>query len=444
MITTFVRRQLYVFAILAAISVSWVALQYSDIKSAAGIGHYKVSAQFGDISGLYPRALVTYRGVDVGKVTSVEVTADGARVNMDINNGVHVPKDATLAINSTSAIGEQFVDFVSDAKAGPYLASGAIVPETQTVQLGQIGPVLDNLDKLLESVPQDATARVLGELDTSFGGSADDLRGIIEQTSKLVAAAQEEIQPTTSLIKNLVPVLKTQNALGSTTTAYVESLASLSSQLKASDADFRSLITTTPLATGATNTLINRLRPNLPTLLRDGTTIASVLNVYTPNLRTLLIQYPALVARLQSALFPHADEGIVKLDLKANLDDPSSCLKGYIPVDTRRSPGDTSAIDTPYNLHCTAASDAPQSFRGARNAPCPNDADLRSATPEGCGLAFGTESQAQQSVEGAAKGSAKASKSAPPATGMLELMGGSATTKGGTAWQDLLTGPLGQ
>ncbi len=438
MITTFVRRQLYVFALLAVLSVSWVALQYSDVKSAAGIGHYKISAQFADISGLYPRALVTYRGVDVGKVTSVEVTANGARVNMDINNGVRVPKDATLKINSTSAIGEQFVDFVSDAKAGPYLASGAVVPEAQTVQLEQIGPVLDNLDTLLKSVPQDATARVLDELDTSLGGSADDLRAIIDQTSRLVAAARDDVGPTTDLIRNLVPVLKTQRDLGATTTAYVASLASLSSQLKASDGDIRSLIATTPGATGVTNTLINRLRPNLPSLLRDGTTIASVLNVYSPNLRTLLIQYPALVARLESALFPHADQGIVKLDLKANLNDPSSCLKGYIPVDSRRSPGDTSALDTPANLHCEAPSDAPQSYRGARNAPCPNDPNLRSATPEGCGLSFGSEGQALQSV----KGGTTADNSAPPATGMLELMGGSATANGGTAWQDLLTGPL--
>lgn len=438
MITTFVKRQLFVFAILAIVSVTGVAVFYSQVPSAVGIGHYRVSAQFGDISGLYPRALVTYRGVEVGKVTAVDLTDGGARVKMNIDNGVQVPKDATLKINSTSAIGEQFADFSSDSTGGPFLADGSVVPEAQTVQLGQIGPVLDNLDSLLKSVPKAATTRVLEEVDTSLGGSADDLRGIIDETARLVASAQQAIEPTTDLVRNLTPVLETQRALGSTTTSYVNSLASLTGQLRASDPDLRRLIANVPTATDTVSTLIDRLRPNLPTLLKQTTTTASVLNVYNPNLRQLLIEYPALIGRLEAALYPHADEGIVKLDLKTNLDDPPSCLKGYIPVDSRRSPADTSSKDTPVNLHCEGASSAAPSFRGARNAPCPNDPGRRSATPAGCGLNFGSEDQALKSLNSGPK----EHTAAQHVPGMLELMGGTPMAQRGTSWQDLLTAPL--
>jgi phospholipid/cholesterol/gamma-HCH transport system substrate-binding protein len=434
MITRLVRRQLAIFTILATVALLFTAFKYANAPAAVGLGRYELSAQFKDTSGLYPRAIVTYRGVDVGKVSALDLNEDGVLVRMSIDSSVRVPKDVSVRINSTSAIGEQYVDLVPNGH-GPSLVSGAIVPESQTVEMPQISPVLESLNSLLESVPKAKTTAVLDEVDAALGGSSQDLGDVIDQTSRVVDEAQQEIASTTALISNLSPLLDTQADLGDQTRSYVTALSSFTEQLEASDPDLRRILSNAPGAVGETDELIDSLRPKLPTLLRDASTTADVLNVYTPNVRQLFIQYPALQSRIQSMLLRHADEGAVKLDLRTSINNPPSCLDGYIPVSERRDPSDTSLTDTPAVLHCEQASDAPSGVRGARNALCPNDPSRRAATPAGCGLFFGGSNHAEGRT-------ASGSGDAPP-VGMLDMLGGTSSDPGGESWKMLLTDPLG-
>jgi ABC-type transporter Mla subunit MlaD len=127
MLTPLIRRQLRVFVVLTIACVGLTTVVYARVPQQMGIGVYDVSADFRDASGLYPRAMVTYRGVKVGTVSALELDGDGARATLQLKSGTDIPADAVAELHSTSAIGEQYIDLVP-GKATSYLEDGAVIP----------------------------------------------------------------------------------------------------------------------------------------------------------------------------------------------------------------------------------------------------------------------------------------------------------------------------
>lgn len=387
LLTGFIRKQLAVFGVIAAVALGLTVFTYSHVPAMLGIGVYDVTADFPDATGLYPNANVTYRGVLIGKVTKFGVGPHGAIVTMRIGSSHQVPADVAVQLHSTSAIGEQYVDLVPADDHGPYLTDGMVIPASRTAPMPQIGPVLDQLNTLLASVPRKATSNVLDQVNQGLGGSGPDLQQVVDSSSGLVETARAQIQATTGLIDTLQPVLGTQAALGSSTVAYADSLAGLTGALAGDNAGVRHLIDTTPGSLAQASGLVDDVHSVLPMLLTNLTTNAQVLDTYLPNLRQILALYPATVARLQGTLNPRARYGDVQLDLRAGIDNPPSCSTGYLPTGQRRQPSATAVRSVDGTAHCAVASSDPRSVRGDRNLPCPRSGG-RAALPAGCGLVF--------------------------------------------------------
>ena len=79
MLTRFIKIQLVLFTILTIIALTVLGWYYLRIPSLVGIGQYKLYADLPRSGGLYATANVTYRGTQIGKVTTVEPTENGAR-----------------------------------------------------------------------------------------------------------------------------------------------------------------------------------------------------------------------------------------------------------------------------------------------------------------------------------------------------------------------------
>ena len=112
MLDRLTRIQLAIFAIVTVLTVGAISIFYLHLPAAVGIGSYKVTADFVAGGGLYQNANVTYRGVTVGRVESVELSDDGVVAHMRLNSGTPVPENVTATVKSVSAIGEQYVDLV--------------------------------------------------------------------------------------------------------------------------------------------------------------------------------------------------------------------------------------------------------------------------------------------------------------------------------------------
>lgn len=434
-LTPIVRRQLRVFVVLTIACVGLTTVVYARVPQMLGIGVYDVSADFQDASGLYPRAMVTYRGVEVGTVSALHLDGDGARATLELDSGTDIPADAVAELHSTSAIGEQYVDLVPGTSTS-HLEDGAVIPWQRTREMPQISPVLDKLNGLLKSVPTAKTRRVLTQIDEGLGGSGDDLGGVIDSTSEIVQAASDELASTTSLISTLQPVLATQQDEMGHTQAYAASLARFTDELAAHDGDLRALLDSSPKDLDRLRGVVDGVRPTLPKMLENTTTDARVLNTYLANLEQILVVYPATVARLQATVNPRAKQGDVQLDLRANLDAPRHCTSGYVAPGARRSPSDGSVRRVDGTAHCSVGSADPSSVRGARNLPCPNSA-ARAPLPAGCGLHFGSSDRS-------ASGRPVLTDLAALMLAARDLDGAHGTPLDTTAgWQSLVLGPLG-
>jgi phospholipid/cholesterol/gamma-HCH transport system substrate-binding protein len=78
-LTRFIRVQLALFSILTLIALGWY---YLEVPRPVGLGQYTLYADLPASGGLYRTADVTYRGIEIGKVTDVEPTEHGARATM--------------------------------------------------------------------------------------------------------------------------------------------------------------------------------------------------------------------------------------------------------------------------------------------------------------------------------------------------------------------------
>ena len=110
MITRSTKLKLVAFAALAVLGMAYLGFNYVGLDRALLGGGYEVAADFRDSGGIFVNAEVTYRGIEVGRVTDMELTDDGVRVRLRIDPGTDpIPADTDAVVATRSAVGEQYV-----------------------------------------------------------------------------------------------------------------------------------------------------------------------------------------------------------------------------------------------------------------------------------------------------------------------------------------------
>ena len=168
MLTRLIKRQLVIFGILTAVALLVLGIYYLQIPTLMGIGQYQLKAELPASGGLYPTANVTYRGITIGKVTAVEPTEKGAEATMSISSKFKIPLDAVANVHSVSAVGEQYLDLVSEGKAHGFFSPGQTM--TKGTVPSEIGPALDTANRGLAVLPKDKIGQLLDETAEAVGG----------------------------------------------------------------------------------------------------------------------------------------------------------------------------------------------------------------------------------------------------------------------------------
>ena len=96
-LTRTVWRQLAILAAVTVIACGIMAFGFINVPALLGIGRYTVTVDLPATGGLYPTSVVTYRGSEIGRVTSVDVTRNGARAVLTLDSDVEVPAEVTAA-----------------------------------------------------------------------------------------------------------------------------------------------------------------------------------------------------------------------------------------------------------------------------------------------------------------------------------------------------------
>ncbi|MCW2731666.1 MAG: virulence factor Mce family protein [Mycobacterium sp.] len=384
MLTRFIKIQLAIFTVVSIIGVVVMAFTYIQAPTLLGVGRYEVKLHLPSSGGLYRFSNVTYRGVEVGKVTDVALTPTGAIATMSIATSPNIPADLEAAVQSVSAVGEQYVDLRPRTDSGPYLQNGSEITAENATIPAPVGPVLDKVSKLVGTFPKDRLSALLDETYKGFNGAGDDFGSLLDSGATLSADLNGVADQTRQLAEDTRPLLEGQAGTADSIRTWARSLAGITGQVAADDPKLRNVLQTFPGFSDEVSGLLNQLKPTLPVLLANIGTVGEILMTYNASLEQLLVLLPPYIAQQQSYSSTSDSTGAPRGDFAATVSDPPACTVGFLPPTSWRSPDDMSDIDTPDGLYCKLPQDSPISVRGVRNFPCIRKPGKRAPTVAIC------------------------------------------------------------
>jgi len=374
-----VKIQLAAFVIISVLGILYVGLNYVGIHVTSG--PFTVRLMLNDTGGIFPDADVTERGVDIGRVGSMRLTADHqVEVSLQIKHSAKIPSNVRATVANLSAVGEQYVDLEPQTSDGPYLHEGSVIPASAaTVPLDDATILLD-LDRLVNSVDKQHLATVIDELGKGFDGVGPALQALIDNGNKLTQAAIDSLPQQLKLIDDSKTVLNTQNDVAGELKSWAASFASFSDQLRRSDPDLRSLLDNGVTASQQLQGLLQDNASALPTLLGNLITFNGIQQVRLPYVKAILQLLPPQVA---GGFYVTPGDGTAHFGMvqQTPQDQPQnpcsfgylsgSQASGYAPTKLRSNSGG-SQWGGPANLDAFCkAQDQTDDLRGSRFVPRP-------------------------------------------------------------------------
>jgi phospholipid/cholesterol/gamma-HCH transport system substrate-binding protein len=366
MLSTATRIKLAVFAVLSVLIVAYTGIHYANLGRYVGMpGYYVVRLDLAQAGGIFPNADVTYRGVSVGRVGAVRLTATGVDADLNISDSAPpIPARLQAAVADLSAVGEQYVDLRPDATSGPYLTAGSVIPQRDTQLPLPVTSLLTSLNTLATSLPLGTLRTLLDEMATGLQGQGTDLASIIDGNHALVQALSATTGQTITLITNSKTVLATQIAESGELDSFANSARLLAKQLKATDPDLRKLIIAGPQVGAQVADLLANTNPGLATLIANLLTTSEVTLTRGQALDELLSVLPADIAAGSTVI---TNKG-ANFGMALTFFSPLPCTAGY-GGSVYRNGLDTSPAPP---LNTSAACTEPTSegdVRGSAHAP---------------------------------------------------------------------------
>lgn len=385
MLTRFIKTQLVIFALASIIGVVAMVLVYLQLPTLLGIGRIAVTLELPRTGGLYQFSNVTYRGVQIGKVTDVRATSSGAEATMSLASSPKIPQDLEARVLSVSAVGEQYVDLLPKTDSGPYLRNGSVIPASRITVPQQVGPMLDHVNSLMDSIPKEKLNRFLDESFKGLNGAGDDLGALMESSSVVARDFKGVADQARRLVDDSRPLMDAGAASSAALRAWAHSLAGVTEQLTTNDPQIRGVLRDGPGAFDEAGQLLAQVKPTLPVLLANLTTVGRIAVTYHASLEQMLVLVPPYIGAVQAAGLPRNNPtGYTLADFTMTIGDPPPCTVGFLPPSSWRSPSDLTDVDTPDGLYCKLPQDSPIAVRGARNYPCMGQPGKRAPTVEMC------------------------------------------------------------
>jgi phospholipid/cholesterol/gamma-HCH transport system substrate-binding protein len=381
-----IRNLLILFVVMSVAGISYIAFRYVGADSLIGLGPYVVKVEMTDSGGIFPKASVSYRGVEIGKVGDMRFTPTGLETDLEIEkDSPDVPASAIAVIANRSAVGEQYVDLEPPRDGGPYLQDGSVIPADRVRTPVPVDSLLKDVNQLATSVPIPQLQTTVNELYTAFDRTGPDLQRLLDSSNTLVSTAISQLPQTTQLLRDSRTVLTTQSELGPQIVSLSRNLDLFTAQLKADDPNLRRLVHAAPPAATQLEGLIRETGPDLSRVLANLLTTVRIVQPRLAGVEQVLVTYPGLSAAAPSVV---PGDHRVHFGLVLNIQDPPYCQNGaYLHQAGNGDPETTwQRADAPppggggpvgyYPMNTTVWCNQGGAIdpRGAQHAPLPNGA----------------------------------------------------------------------
>ncbi|HEV2361176.1 MAG TPA: MlaD family protein [Acidimicrobiales bacterium] len=340
-----------------ALGIYYIVFQVLGVS--VGSRPMAVTVLMPEAGGLYPGANVTYRGVQVGTVTSLDLSTTDVAVRISIDQGQQIPDNGPVYVKELSALGEQYLD-LQPSGSGPDITDGTVIAANRVVLPTPIGTALIDLGTLLQSVDPANVRTVESYLTSAFVGTGPGLRSIIVTGQELFQALLAAQPETVNLIEAGHTDLNTLKATDGDLATFSQGLAALTGTLKSSDSDLRALIANGAAASQALNPFLQQNSNSIEAAIANLATDASLSDKVNPYVQAIFQLLPYVSDDLAASAAGGSVHGLLLINTK-------STVCPYLPGASM--PGPTEKVPNPLLTDgCTTT--APDMLqRGAGSTP---------------------------------------------------------------------------
>ena len=172
-------------------------------------GAYTITADIEQGPNLFANGRVMVRGVEVGRITDVDPRPEGVRLTLEIQPGVKIPADATLAVVPITVISDRYVQLFPAYTSGPAMEDGDHIALADTRIPAELDDVLTQLQGLLSALEprpgedRGPLANLIEGLDEVVSGRSQELQGTLRKSSSVLENLANSQSDITRLIQNL-------------------------------------------------------------------------------------------------------------------------------------------------------------------------------------------------------------------------------------------------
>ncbi|WP_345529875.1 MlaD family protein [Nocardioides endophyticus] len=353
------KTKVVIFVVIALCTTTFLAVHYVGLDRY--YGGYEVTVDMPEAGGLFENSEVTYRGVPVGRVESLEADRDGARAVLRIKRGSpEMSADVQARVVDRSAIGEQYLDLRGGSTDGKKLGEGAHLTLTAADLPPSIDGLLRSSRDLVASIPSDDLNTVTDEVYDFTRGNGANLARLLKTSTEFARTADRNFLTTVSLIDNSGKVLATQEATASSFKSFSSDLNLLAHSLEEQDEDWRSVIEQTPAAARQLDRLFSTVGQPLGQLMSNLVSTAEVFGANADGVKETMIKLPEGISITYAVM---TSKGM-KSGAQLSFFNPLPCVEGYKGTEMR--PGTDTSPGEPFNTDagCTAPVSSGTNVRG--------------------------------------------------------------------------------
>ncbi|MGV9797702.1 MCE family protein [Mycobacterium sp. NPDC003449] len=236
-----------------------------------------------------PDAKVKMRGVEIGKVGSIESLSDGrAALHLEMKPGLMhlIPSNVSADIASSTVFGAKYVDFVPPANPEGTIEAGRVLQgEHVTVE---INTVFQQLTQVLDKIDPAKLNETLGAMSSAFSGRGEKMGQTLSDFEKLLAKIEPSLP---NLSRDIESTASVSNAYADAAPNLVETVDNtnrISDTIVAEQRNLDAFLVSMIGLADIGNEVVGGNRPALSNLLGTLVPTTDLLNEYSPALKCAL------------------------------------------------------------------------------------------------------------------------------------------------------------
>jgi phospholipid/cholesterol/gamma-HCH transport system substrate-binding protein len=199
--------KLGIFSLVLLLFTAMIIVVFGQMRFDRTTGY---TAVFSNVSGLRAGQFVRASGVEVGKVSKIELMDGGAqaKVHFSVDRSLPLFDGTTASIRYLNLIGDRYME-LKRGDSNKRLPAGGTIPIERTQPALDLDALIGGFRPVFRALDPDKVNNIAQSIITVFQGQGGTINDILDQTASLTSALADRDQAIGEVIRNLNTVLDT-------------------------------------------------------------------------------------------------------------------------------------------------------------------------------------------------------------------------------------------